>query len=211
MASELDIVNLGCARARLEPLSSLTGQSGKTARVVAISYPMMRDALMRKYRWNFTITRVILAPDTGYTLAFGGVQAFALPADCARVIGIWGDGRGVYTNVNYTDGPTWKLEGRHILTWDSVCRLIYQRKNVPVGDWDACFNDVLAWMLARELSISVGQDDSHAKDCEAMQRDALRTARTSNAFETTPEVTVASEWLDARLSGVHGFREGPVI
>lgn len=203
MATELDIVNTAAIRAGLDPLTSLT-QPGKTARVASISFPMLRDALLREYRWNFTVTRVMLSADGED--AFQSTRTFLLPADNARVIAVfdlrYGSTLSAQNYRNYTDGRlAWKVEGGKLLAPAGQVALIYQRRTVPVGEWDATFNEVLACRLSADLALACSGDEGKHDRLRLRARDALLTARRSNAFETTPEVVVASEWVDSRFTG----------
>ncbi len=203
MATELDIVNSAVVLAGLEPITAVN-QPGKTARIVAIRYPMVRDALLREYRWNFTLARVRLTSDGLDT--FGIARTFVLPADNARVVAVYDDRVApaffATDYRNYTDGRLpWKVEGEHLLANAPTCALIYQRRSVPVGQWDATFNDLLVKRLAAELALAVNGDAGRAAQLTGAASAALLVARRSNAFETTPEIVVASEWTDTRLVG----------
>lgn len=205
VSTEVQIVNLALGRvgeARIVGFDDGT----KAASVAAETYPIRRDGLLRRHRWNFAKARVTLAP-LNEALPFGTGRLYQKPGDLLAVIGAWASGWG--DDRNYTGASDALLvEGTRLVWPADRLNLVYVRRVENVGLMDPLFVDVLAWELAVDFATAVANDGEKAMLATQKANAALLDARRANAVETTPEVLVASDWLDARW-GYHG-RPGPV-
>ena len=76
------------------------------AAVAETLYPIVRDGLISAHPWTFTITQTSLAtPATPLSIDF--TSAFALPADCLRVVSAGAGNRG--------RGLDYRIQGSQIL------------------------------------------------------------------------------------------------
>jgi len=211
-SSEVDIVNSALIKVGEETISSLD-DSSRQAVAAKREYPLMRDGLIRSYRWNFAVERVSLAPD-GTAPPFGFENRFRLPTDCLAVIGLYDADASSATRLdrNYTgnDEP-WKVEGRFIHADGTELKIFYLKQVTNVGDFDPLFAECLSWRLAADLAYFLSTGLQQAQRAEEGFFRALRQARIADAFEGTPEVVFASDWLDARSHRSTAFRPGPIL
>lgn len=80
MASEVSIANLALQELGAKRITSLDDDT-KNAKNIKAAYDDVRDQECRKYIWNFTTKREILAPDVD-TPAFDFDLQFSWPSDC---------------------------------------------------------------------------------------------------------------------------------
>lgn len=206
LGSEVQIINLALGRIGNAPIVGLTDPT-KAAKVAAETFPIRRDALLRKHRWNFAKTRVVLAPLADLP-PFGGARYYAKPGDLLAVIGAWEHGWGDDRNTTGSREAL-TVEGTRLVWPFRNLNLFYTRRVENVGEMDALFVDVLAWELAADLAMALANDAEKSQLAAGMAGRALLDARRANALETAPEMLVASEWLDGRWS-YGGPRIGPV-
>jgi hypothetical protein len=92
----------------------------------------------------------------------------------------------------------WQREGDYILTDSSELKIKYIKKITDTSKYDATFAEALATKLAADISYSLVQSvtlkDTLMKEAEM----ALRTARSFDAQEGTPQQVVANDWLTVR-------------
>lgn len=207
ITSELEIANIALAKLNEEPLSALDDRR-KAAFEFNRLYKFRRDYLIRLYRWNWAIRRAILAPDPAKS-EFGDFYRFRLPADYLQLIGI-SDEKNWYTRWSYSgDYCPHKVEGEFILYPKDVLYLVYLSNGSDVTAMDPMFIETLASMLAVDMAPGMGRDSKQIGVLSQMYSIALRDARRAQSFETSPEVLIASDWLDARDDGRWPGRSGP--
>lgn len=177
------------------PILSMDSE-GKAARSARTHYGILRNVMLRTYRWNMGIkrARLALSPDT---VALDGVfpYKFVLPNDCMHVIGVV-DPLATDDRVNYTGGAVrYKVESYHLLTELSTCDITYE--GVP-AEYEDCFKLVLASKLAMHLAPAVANSQGKYQLAKKEFTDNLKDAKRANAMETTPEVIMANEFIDSR-------------
>jgi len=204
--SETEVVNSALAKIGEDPITSLL-ENRRAARFAGRQYPLIRDALLRRYRWNFAIGRVTLAPeatapDTGFT------NKFMFPPDALKIIGIFDENE---LQQNYTASRIpHKIEGKFVLTDDDTLPLIYIKRVTDVSQFDALFVEALAWKLAIDLSYPLTTTKKTREDAVIGYKDAIKEATLADAIEGSPEVIEASEWTDSRSLNAP-LRIGPVV
>ena len=80
----VDCCNSALQRVGATSILSLTDNSPE-ARACAIAYDSNRRDELRRHRWDFSLSRAVLAPDSTAP-AFDYLYQFTLPSDCLRVI-----------------------------------------------------------------------------------------------------------------------------
>lgn len=206
-SSETEIANSALAKIGEGSITEL-GQNTAAARLVNRQYPLVRDALIRSYRWNFAIKRVTLAPeaekpDTGFT------NKFMFPPDALRIIGIFDENE---LQQNYTASRIpHKIEGRFILADDEVLPIFYLARITDVSQFDASFAEAFAWKLAVDLSYPLTTNRKVREDALLGFRLSIKEAKLADAIEGSPEIIESSEWLDSRHAGFNPFRPGPIV
>jgi len=203
-ASSVEICNLALVSLAEDTIASLDDPTER-ARMCKLLYDNVRSQLLRSYRWAFSVERAVLAPEADAPL-FGFTYKFLKPVDCLRLIGPF-DGNTSDSQINYTGTDiTYKVEGRYILSDTNPLYICYIRDVTNPTDMDSVFTQALAYSLAKSLAMPLTNDDGKFKVVSAQYEEAIRSARMCSAVETTPEILVASDWLDSRYNGASGPR-----
>ena len=177
--SQVDVCNLALSRAgghRITQVASL-GEASNEARQCAVKLPQVTRTALREHPWRFATKRAPLAlVGTGN----GGFQyRYQYPTDCllAREIERGGIEPLPFETDLGEDGTLNILCDRP----DAV--LIYTAEVTDPNVWDALFYDALAWQLAAELAVTLGNDGSKGKYLEERAAYAWDKARTADARE----------------------------
>lgn len=178
-----EICNAALGRLGVETISSINDANPR-ARLCKILYDKRRDALLRMHPWNFASKRASLTVDSTAP-AFGYARRFPVPTDCLHV-------REINTPYN------WEVEGTWILTDDTECMIRYTKEVTAVTDFDVCFTEVLAIDLAHEMCMPLTGSATRKESLKDDLKKALQECRSLNAFEKSPPVIKADNWLNAR-------------
>lgn len=192
---DLAITNIALGLIHESPIGNMD-DPGKTARAARTHYPILRGAVLRRHRWNMAIRRVRLALSDD-TAAQDEVWPydFVLPVDCLAVTAVVDPGT-LDSRTNYTSGSVrYKVEGYHLKTEISPCDIVY--KGIPT-QYEDNFKLVLAANLAIHLALAIANSAGKAQIARQLAAEYLKDARIANAIETTPEVIMANEFLNAR-------------
>ena len=205
MASVVGICNRALQKVGANRILALTDNS-REARSCNNAYDSVRQALLRKYRWNFATTRVVLAPDSNAP-AYDYLYQFTLPSDCLRII---------LPNDNTLD---WQVEGRKILTNGGTqssaiegasltggtgtsssvsLRLRYISDVVDPNIFDAMFREALAFKLAIEMCDELTQSNAKKQGLRDEYRDFIADSYLSDSLENTPVDAPEDLWVTAR-------------
>ena len=182
----IDCCNSALQRVGATTILSLSDNSPE-ARACTVAYDSNRRDELRRHRWNFSIKRVVLAPDTTAP-AFDYTYAFTLPSDCLRII------------RPPTSDLDWQIEGRKILTNDgSTLYLKYIADIEDASQWDPSFYNVVAGALAIDICERLTQSNQKKQYCVAAYNEDVKMARRVDAFESGPEDAADDDWWNARL------------
>jgi len=193
-SSEVEIVNSALAKIGEAPIVSLT-EDREQARVANRQYPLKRDELLRRYRWNFAVKRATLAPDAVQP-AFGFENRFLMPATALHIIGLYDEAEPL-RNYTSTRKP-WKVEGRYILADGDVLRIFYIDRITDPTQYDALFGEALAWLLAHDIGYAISTGPQMLDRAIAGFDATIKAAKLQDAIEGSPEIIQASEWTDSR-------------
>lgn len=204
-ASPVEIANSALMLLGEDPIISFDDPR-TAARLLTTQYDIERRKLLRAYRWKFAMARAILAPEADAPL-FGFSYKFLLPTDCLQFVGIYDPNTPDY-QINYTGSDVvFKIEGRYVLCDTNPLYCFYIRDvDLPV-DMDAIFVEALAAALAMKLAMPLTNDTGKYQLAKDMFADNIKQARIISAMEGTPEVHMASDWLDSRYNGISGARD----
>lgn len=163
------------------------------ARACALCYPLARDELLRAHRWNFATARVdmvrlVEAP------AFGHDHAYELPADCLRVL--------VVNGVSASGDPAaqWEVEGRKLLHDDETVELIYIRREMNLGLYDALALEALIVLLAAKLAPAI-QGGSTGKAQELKEEYHRLLAPAARRVDANESRRSRENLMEAMLAG----------
>lgn len=202
MATKINIINSALTKLGAERLMSETDNTAASRAVEAV-YDGVLLALLRDYRWAFSIKRAKLAamydaPEFGYR------YQYELPSDCLRVDMVndlaFGDWHQRDHHAWQQPMPVYQIEGRRILT-DTEAPLLL-RYGSSVDDpsaYDSSFADTLACALAAELAESLTQASTKKQSAQQDLQIAIRRARQSSAIERPQIIQQDTSWYTARL------------
>ena len=152
-----------------------------------MAYAAVRDAELRKHRWNFSkehATLTVAAADPAWPYAY----KYALPADCLAVI----------RSKDVTD---FDIAAGFILCDTSATdmHLEYVARVTDTTKFDALFDEALAAALAYELCETFTQSNTKKAEAQQKYEDAVRWARRTNAIESGPKLrAVPASWIEVR-------------
>lgn len=203
MASDVDIANRALTKLGAATIISLD-QDDPKATVMSVTFPMVRDAELRRHRWKFSIRRAAL-PALSAAPSFGFARAFQLPADplCLRVIQVSEFHLGL-DRSDYRGSPSdpYSIEGQQILTnLPAPLKIRYIAQITDTGIFDPAFVEAFASRLAYECCERITQSDSKKEAARADYRMAIKEAALANALESAPSSVADDTWVMARLGG----------
>jgi hypothetical protein len=168
--------------------------------VLNVEYPMARDALLRTYRWSFSMKRESLAADPSAP-PWGFDLQYELPADYLALDMIGPDFVGLdMSDYRNSDASDYAIEGRKILTNRSAPLLIrYKRQVTEPGLFDPCFVKLLAIELAYVACERITGSSSKREGLRVEKREALLEGVRANAIERPPSPIGDDTWMIGRL------------
>lgn len=197
--SELELINSALIKIGETRLVTDPTENSDPANAARVLLPLLRDKLLRQYRWNFAIKRAQLSASETSPL-FGFANAFDKPSDMLRMIGLFDEFEPAQ---NYTTSrDVFKVEGNQILTDRAApLQVFYIRRVDAVSEFDPAFSEALSWLLASELAYTLSQGADIVAVAREGFREAMNAARLADAIEGWPEVQQASDWVDSRIFG----------
>jgi len=153
----------------------------------SVAYAAVRDAELRKHRWNFAKSYSTLTA-AEVTTAWPYTHKYPLPSGCLAVIRLkdvtqFDIAAGfIYCDVEATD-----------------LHLEYIAQITDTTKFDALFDEALAAALAYELCETFTQSNTKKAEAQQKYEDAVRWARRTNAIESGPKLrAVPASWIEVR-------------
>jgi len=189
-SSETEICNSALIKLGSRRITSLDDDS-KEGRLCKEQYPKKRDDLLRAHPWNFAMKQVQLAEESTTPLTgFNFTHQFPLPQDCLRV---W------KTDFESETIEQWEVQGRKLLAIRDEVKIKYISKVTDTSQFDTNFTEVLAVLLAFDLSYSLVQSTSLTQSLFQLYLTMLRDARSLDAQEGYVDIEVQSfDWINQR-------------
>lgn len=207
VASVEDICNLALTALGEDVITSLTDNSHR-ARLCRLHYGAAREKLLRAYRWNFAIADAILAPEADAPASGRFAYKFMKPRDCLAVIAPIDQNDTRWNKIAYTGGNApYKVEGNFVLSDSNPLYITYIKDVTAPADMDSLFVAALAFALAKSVCMALTNDNGKFQIVSQQFMEEIRQARVLCAIENSPEMIIASDWVDARLSGLRGPRD----
>lgn len=187
--------NVAIAKRALQLLGATTisalDQNTKNAREMNTAFIPRRDALLRKYDWNFAIKRRAL-PALATQDIIQSYNQFELPNDYVRLL------KDDETGDQTTKRKDWQIEGRVIITADAApLNIRYLAQITDPQQFDPSFDELLAYDLALNTARAITGSSSIIKELQEGKKDALNDARQANAFENESRKPPEDDWLAA--------------
>ena len=203
--SKVEICNGALSHCGEASITSLT-QEGKAARILNRQYDLVRKRVISKYRWNFTKKRELLAADPAAP-ASGFLFRHRHPSDMISLIGIADEAED---QSNYTSSSTiYKNEGGFILSDTTPLPIVYTADIEDTSQFDPSFVAVLEYYLATKIYYDLTKGVERYSALVQEREKAVKEARFAHAIENTPEIIMASDWMDSRFydGGYNRFRD----
>jgi hypothetical protein len=188
-ASAVELCATALLKIGAQPIASLEAETVE-AECARRLYPLVRDALLSVYPWNFTLAQVDLAAEAEAPVA-DFAYGFALPTDHLRTasVGARGSSRGL----------AYRVQGNRILCGVPAITLSYQRR-VDEAEMPAFFLPVLVTRLAAELCVPLTENTGRAAELLRFAEGELRAARLVDSQQGTPRRIDDFTLIGARLS-----------
>lgn len=151
-SSREDIASQALARLGEPSIDDFNEDSDTAEKVRQLYEPTIRGLLSR-YEWDFASARAVLQVDGGRAVENEWTRAFALPAQGVDIVG---KPYRVYnsTQVGASEIFEFELEGRHLLTNESVIVIEYTNRK-PESEWPGYFEELAHEALAAKLALPV--------------------------------------------------------
>jgi len=208
MASDVDICNLALVKLGAQPIPSLTSNDPKAA-VLNRVYPLLRDKLLRVWRWNFTRVYIELAALTD-SPPFEYSYAYQLPSDYLRLeLADVSDGTSQAVGMpaasigdwNFNRNQDYRIVGRQI--WSNVpppLRIQYAAAITDPTQFDAAFVESFACYIAWQLCEQLTGSSQKRQMAQQEYMVSIREARMTNAVELPPETLPDDTFMQSRQS-----------
>jgi hypothetical protein len=195
VAGYVQVANLALQKIGAD--DQLTDPSDPTpaAQAIAAAWEPIRRAVLRKGKFNFSLTRAELTAQAssspGYRTPYPFEYRFPLPSDFLRFVEVLGPSSVI---------DRYKLERGAVLA-DSIGPVFvrYVADVEDAAEWDDLFVEAFAARLAFQVADRVTGDRGRKSDCWAEYRAAIRETAGVDAKEDPPEEAQDSSWITARF------------
>ena len=188
MASETDLINAALVKIGEKRITSqgYATPTNERERVANEHYERLRDAELRRNRWNFAIKWASLSEDETEPDNPNYDVRYALPSDCLRVIEI-------YETTDY------KVESGYIVcNVDDEINIRYVRRVTVVNDMDVLFRDAFSCRIAVEFCDRLTGKRAKRADVVAEYTAFMGQAANTDAIESPLEEFPEDDWITAR-------------
>ncbi len=184
-ASKVNIANLGLTLLGNPPILDLDEDNDR-ARVMNRLYPDMRREVLGEGEWAFAIKRGVLPATTSPIWWFS--TAFALPADCIRVL-----------NIDGSQFDEWQVEGQTIVCFRTSLSIRYIFDNDDPTTYGPGFITSLGHRLAAAAAFPLTNSTETARDMFRLYEKIVQAQKTVDSMQgQTPRFDV-TELESARL------------
>lgn len=198
--SNVHLVNTALIRLGQSPITSLTDQTSKRARLANQLFESVRDSVLSENQWNASVVRAELAELTTKPV-FGFNRAFQLPSDFLRLIRVGDQFR--------TGSFPFRIEGRTLVSDEANVKITYVARLKDPTRMDEFLKHAITTRLSAELSLALTGSETKFRAMWALYGQAISEARFHDAVQSPIETLGGSEWLDARFRA--GFGRTPGI
>lgn len=197
MADYVTVANLALSKLGEDDQIRDPDQDSHAARSIRAVWDTVRRAVIRKGKFNFSMTRAQLAAQSptslGYQSPYPFQNRFPVPSDFLRLVEVLDPSsvRDCYlferkAILADTDGPVY---------------IRYVADIAAIGDWDDLFVQAFAARLGFQIADRITGDRGRKADCWAEYKSAMGDATGVDAKEDPPVEPDASSWVTARFAG----------
>ena len=197
ITSELQVANLAVSMVgKFIALNDIETPETDPEKLVALWYNVAIDATMRRAIPNFAMTRRLLVK-SNYTPPFGYENAYAVPSDCIKVLGIGNiDDRTREYSLEADEN-----DNLYILTDDDYpdgLPLRFIRRHRQVARWTPDFVILGAFVLSRYVGMQLTQDPQLVQSLRNEIAQAIAEFSGISAQENPPIRKSESKFRQAR-------------
>ncbi len=174
--SRIDLCSRALLKIGANPIGSLSEGTAE-ADVASNLYDYVRDALLSAHPWHFATTQKKLAALPASGKGAWAANAYALPADCLRIL--------YAGNYEGGSGLVYRLSNRTLHTNAAEIYLTYVFR-ADESDYPPYFDKVLIGHLAAEFCIPLTDSTSRWESLRKIAEEDLRQAKLINAQQATP-------------------------
>lgn len=186
MATEVSICSNALLLLGAKTITSL--DDGTTsANLCKQFYPEVRDYVLQQYPWRFAAKRDTLAQDALFSSNWEYAYGYKLPTDCLLV-----------RATSLDDDDAWTREADLILTNAEALSIKYTAKITDTAKFHPAFIVLVEVALATRLAKPITGTLEATKMFAALESRALQDAKTTDAFESTPQSIEANPLADVR-------------
>jgi len=182
--SLVDVASEALGQLGRAPISSLDDTDDPVAVQCKRYLLSLLRAMLRDHPWNFAKRRIALAQSATAPLS-EWAYAYALPADCFRVL-----------QVNNSDRAVWEVEGRELLSDESTIVIEYIKWEDDPNRWDGMFYQCLVTSLTVRLAPALNTDKEKASDLFKLAHMQLMDAKAVDGQEQSQQVMRATDLTD---------------
>lgn len=184
MTAKVEMCNMALSKVGENFIRDI-GENTKPAKLCALMFDPVRDAVLRAYPWRFAMKRWELSPVARKPL-FGFENAFKIPSDCLRVVSV--DGCVPYAR-----------EGDCFLSDVKAFRFAGVSRVAEESKFDAVFTEAFTTKLAAEMVMSLTSLPALKEQLNREYEALIAEARRTSAKEASQDVFGVHGWLEARL------------
>lgn len=186
--TETDVANAALSAIKVGKILSIDADDTERAKTVRRHFAKVRDALQRRYKWNFNEGRLKL-PAGGSTPEFDFCNRFPFTADMLGVREVRGCRRS-----------DWKVSGRSVIANAAApLKVVASMREPSVAVWDALFKVTFIAALAYALAPELAKDDDTISRADTAAKAALAAATPVDAGEGTPDQPEDQDVILARF------------
>jgi hypothetical protein len=185
--SNTEICNLALKALGLDPISSLATDTSQAGIILRNTWEATRDAILRAANWRCLLARSGSLAQEAAAPSFGFSYAYALPADCVRVMEMSVD-------------AAWEVEGGLLLTDEAEAYIRYVAYD-KVADLVAKFDGHMVAAIVAQLAADIApglKTLSRVPQLVLIAKDKLAEAKVFSAIEARPVQASCSALLDVR-------------
>lgn len=191
--SKVAIANAALQKLGASRIESLA-QDDPNARSMNAAFDRVRDGLLRRYDWGFSIRRAAIPADGSQT-SWGEHNRYVLPNDYLRLLRDDESGMRVDWRIESDDDI-----GVYIVTDDaSPLNVRYIARIVDPNFYDALFIEAFATKLALETCTEVTGGSALKADLKDDFDFAISEAKKFGAIEKDAQDAPEDDWILARL------------
>lgn len=201
MADRLSIYNGALLECKERKLATLSDNTESRRLLDTVWDGGAVDFALQQGQWSFAARTVEMAPDAGAEYTFGYQNAFEIPTDLVRTLGLTQDGHGNVPLLAYV------TEGGYIFADIEPIYLRYVSNDPAYGGdiskWPPDFIYAVEVYIASRIVGKLTGDDNAAESKLKKALALFNRAASVNAMEGPTKFPPAGSWARARVGGNH--------